>query len=52
MNRGRPKIKNKARIRALRFTDDDWRKLKQLGGAKWVRLLMSKIEEKTSKELV
>ena len=42
----RPKTENKARIRALRFTDADWLKLKSLGGAKWIRLAMSKIKNK------
>jgi hypothetical protein len=37
MNRGRPKIASKAKVRAMRFNDDEWKQLTKLGRAKWIR---------------
>jgi hypothetical protein len=35
-NAGRKASPNPAKCRSLRFTDEHWQKLKELGGAKWV----------------
>ena len=39
--RGRPIVENKAKLRAMRFTDEDWKLLIALGGAKWIREKLS-----------
>lgn len=34
---------NPAKMRSIRLTDDDWIKLKLLGGAAWIRIKLAKL---------
>jgi hypothetical protein len=47
MNRGRPKVPNKAKIRAMRFNDTEWALLTKLGRAKWIREKLRETNELT-----
>jgi hypothetical protein len=42
-NAGRKASPNPAKQRSIRFTDEHWQKLKELGGAKWVIERMNEV---------
>jgi hypothetical protein len=44
-NAGAPKKDNPAKTRAIRLTDDQWNKLKELGGVEWLRHYLQHIDK-------